>query len=107
MPDYKITKEEYIQNNGYSSHYFFEHAKYFLETFQDINAEFYREKIILSYKGKTIILKCHYNGHSEHYTTILSKCCKELATFRHELSPVTTSLIITDFLGYDIPLKKV
>jgi len=101
MTDYKITREEYIQNNGYSSHHFFEHAKYFLETFPEINPEFYREKIILSYKGKTIILKCHYNGRSEHYATILSKCCKELVTFRNTLSPETTSLIIVDLLNVE------
>ena len=101
MPDYKITREEYIENNGYSSHYFFEHAKYFLEVAPpDIQIEFYREKIILRYNGKTVILKCHYNGHSEHYATILSKCCKELATFRNTLSPETTSLIILDLLNY-------
>lgn len=95
MKDYKITKEDFIQNKGYSSHYFFTHALYFFNNAKGVKIDFYRKKIILSSRRKRLVVRCHYKNRSRHYITILDKNNIELVTFRDTVkSDIMTKTII-------------
>lgn len=101
MKDYKITKEDFIENRGYSSHYFFNHSIYFLEhSPSDINIEYYRCKLVLSYKEKKIIIRCHYKNRSKHFATILNSNNKEIITFRDTIEPMIITMIIHLLLDF-------
>jgi len=94
MKDYKITKEEFLNNKGYSSHCFFNHSLYFLEHSKNIHIDFYRCKIMLSYGEKKLIIRCHYKNKSKHFATILDINNKEIMTFRDTIEPSKMNIII-------------
>ena len=94
MQDFKITKQDFIDNNGYSSHCFFEHSVYFLLHSKDIAIDYWRKKLVLSYNNKQLIIRCHYNKRSKHYATILTPDEKEILTFRDTVEPRIVNKII-------------
>lgn len=89
MRDRKITLEDYMNNNGYSSKQFIEHFKYFLERMPEwLELTLYRRKaVILNAKTKKdIVLRVHWHGKTDKYITIL-RGNVEMATLRNDISP--------------------
>jgi hypothetical protein len=99
MKDYKISLQEFINNKGYSSHYFFNHSMHFLRHIdhKNIKIDVYRKKIILQHKTNKITVKCHYKNKSRHYISIL-KSKKEIATLHDSIPPALMTKIIMTML---------
>lgn len=88
MRDKKITLDIFLKNGGFSAKHFVEHTKYFMQLKPaDVMVQMYREKIVVMRGKKSVILKCHYNGRSDHYASILSSSKTELITFHKNIEP--------------------
>lgn len=102
MRDHRITVDEYFKNNGYSSHHFIKHFKYFYKNMPKwLEMKVYRSKIkLLNINNrKQVILHVHFNGRSDKYMTILNKSgTNELATMRCDLSPNILRNVTLSFL---------
>jgi hypothetical protein len=96
MGDYKITKEDFVDNGGYSAKYFLPHMIHFLNNKpNDITIDMYRYKMFISGPKSKIVLKCHYKKRSNKYGTILTPSYSEICTIKYTIPPhITTNLIL-------------
>ena len=78
------TIEEYMNNNGWSSSLFLNHAKYLLENLGDkIQLKVGRTVIHMFTATRTIKFYVHHNGRSKEFLTITDVNGNELQTFHY------------------------
>lgn len=102
MRDYKITVEEFFDNNGFSGKHFVEHIKHlaaYIQSHTNIQFTLYRYKIVIKNKNnnKEITVRPHALGHSNKYATI-SRNATELVTFRYDVKPSVALQLVLNYL---------
>jgi hypothetical protein len=80
------SKNEYLENEGWSSRKFLHHAKVLFEILEkfDYDLKFARTVIHIKKEKKTIKVRVHYNGRTNDWITFTDKKNNELRSFHCE-----------------------
>lgn len=85
------TKEEYLDNGGWSSHYFLEHARHAFTFFESLGYHFSigRHVIYLHDSSNSVLLKfyVHYKGRSRKQLTVTNNDGIALFTASNMITP--------------------
>jgi len=100
----KLSKSiaEYLAADGWSSHYFLEHAKIIFSSSEIKKiCQFEVGRSVIYLRAKTKMLKAyvHYNGRSREFMTFTDEKGKEVKTFHHSEKPQTVVLFLLEYLS--------
>ena len=91
--DYKITLQDFLDNECFSAKHFKDHFLYFIQNrdrlYPDLDFTLYRYKIMIwTDPAKKYHLKAHFDGKSRKYVTLVHPGTrKELATLHCDVPP--------------------